>query len=100
MRGFCLLLMLAFAVVAIAICGPPALVAGNTDYQIMQTAAVTAENPATSPALLPVVADPGSCDGLSATVAINRLNIVPITRRAAEFQRWRCRLLLRSAACG
>jgi hypothetical protein len=99
MRGF-LLLLIAVAVVAIAICGPPALAAGNTDYQIMQTAAVTAENPATSPALLPVVADPGSCCALSATVVVNRLQIVPITRRAADFQRWRCRLLLRSAACG
>ena len=97
MRGV-MLLLIAVAVAAIAICGPPALVAGNTDYQIMQTAAVTAENLATSPALLPVVSDPGSCAGLSAAVASTRLNFVPITRRAADFLRWRCRLLLRLAA--
>ncbi len=95
MKGFCLLLI-AVAVVAIAICGPPALVAGNADYQILQNAAPVAESPAPLPVLLPVVADPGSCDGLSATV-VNSLNIEPTTRRAADFQRWRCRLLWRSA---
>ena len=100
MRGFGLLLMLVLAVVAIAICCPPAVDAGQNDTYMQIAACSIAESPAAAPALLPVVADPGSCDGLSATVAINRLNIVPITRRAADFQRWRCRLLIRSAACG
>ena len=77
----CLLFMLALvAVVAIAICGPPAVVAGSTDYQISQTAAVIAENPATSPAASLVVRDPGSCDGLSAQLACQLKNILPAAR--------------------
>ena len=105
MRCFGLLLMLVLAVVALAICGPPAVDAGHSDYLTLQNSiavgpVAVAESPATAPAPLLVVADPGSRSGMFATVASTRLNFVPITRRAAEFQRWRCRLLIRSAACG
>lgn len=81
MKGFGLLLMLTLAAVALAICGPPAI-AGQNDCQYMQIAACSfVESPATSPALLPVVADPGSPDGLSAVVAINlKANILPAAR--------------------
>ena len=98
-----LLFMLAIAVVAIAICGPPS---ANADENIYQMQIITSadpgvvESPATAPAPLLVVADPGSTGGEFVVVASTRFNFVPITRRAAEFQRWRCRLLLRSAVCG
>lgn len=77
----CLLFMLALvAVVAIAICGPPAVVAGSNDYQIDQAAADIAENPATSPAPLLVVADPLSTAGRIDAVAIRLKNILPAAR--------------------
>ena len=96
----CLLFMLAIAVVAIAICGPPAVNAGETDLTlIMQTGPVTVESPALQPAASWVVRDPGSCVGLSAIVVTQRLNILPTTRPIADFQRWRCRLLIR-LPCG
>ena len=91
----CLLFMLALvAVVAIAICGPPAVVAGSNDYQIGQTAAAIAENPATSPAQLLVVADPPSTAGRIDAVAIRLRNILPAARPRNIFRQW-VRLLTR-----
>ena len=102
MKGFCLLLM-----VALAICGPPAI-AGHSDYLTSQsidqnsidTGPVTiAENPATAPALAQVVQDPGSCDGQFAQLAITLNSFTDNASHAADQQRWRCRLLIRSACC-
>lgn len=96
----CLLFMLALvAVAAIAICGPPAVVAGSTDFEIVQTAAGIAESPATSPVPLPVVADPGSTSGQFAQLANTHSKFTDNASHAADHQRWRCRLLIR-LPCG
>ena len=105
MRGFCLLLMLALVVVALAICGPPAI-AGQSHHlnlqgidQSIDIGPVTvAESPATSPALLPVVADPGSCGGLSCEVACQLRNVLPAARPRNIFRQG-VRLLIR-LPCG
>lgn len=67
MRGFCLLLMLALVVVALAICGPPAI-AWHSDYltsqySIASSPVTVEETPAAAPALAQVVQDSGSTDG-------------------------------------
>jgi hypothetical protein len=96
----CLLLMLALVAVALAICGPPALFAGQNDCTYMQIAADSfAESPVTSPALLPVVADPGSCGGQFAQLTNTQSKFTDNASRAADQQRWRCRLLIR-LPCG
>jgi putative exporter of polyketide antibiotics len=96
----CLLLMLALVAVALAICGPPAVFAGQNDLQYMQTAADSiAESPAMSPALLPVVADPGSCGCQFAQLANSLKHSTDNASHAADQQRWRCRLLIRMP-CG
>ena len=97
MRGFGLLLMLVLAVVAIAICGPPAVDAGQNDTY-MQIAATVVESPDTAPALLPVVADPGSTDDLSATTAC-RLNILPAVRSRNVFRQGVRLLCFRALSC-
>ena len=98
MRGFGLLLMLVLAVVAIAICGPPAVDAGQNDTYMQIAAVSIAESPATSPALLPVVADPGSTDDLSATTAC-RLNILPAVRSRNVFRQGVRLLCFRALSC-
>lgn len=97
MRGFGLLLMLALAVVAIAICGPPAVDAGQNDTY-MQIVATVVENSATAPAASLVVRDPGSTDDLSATTAF-RLNILPAVRPRNIFRQGVRLLCFRALSC-
>jgi hypothetical protein len=90
MRPCLLLFMLAVAVVAIAICGPPALGAVEN---LPNECLVLAETPALPPAVAQVVHDPGSCVSLSATVIDATLNAKIQTRSADGFHGRGCRLL-------
>jgi len=84
MRGFCLLLMLALVVVALAICGPPAI-AGHSDYLTSQSSIASGpvtvvESSATSPAASQVVRDPPSTADQLDAVAFRSRNILPAAR--------------------
>jgi len=103
MKGFGLLLTLTLAVVALAICGPPAI-AGHSDYLTSQDSIASGpvtvvESPAAAPALLPVVADPGSCGSQFAQFVDTQSKFTDNASHAADHQRWRCRLLIR-LPCG
>ena len=104
MKGFCLLLMLA-AVVAIAICGPPALDARQDDYlrlqsSIADTGPVTVvESPVIAPAASQVVRDPGSCCGQLDSVTCLRLNTILRAARPRNIFRQGVRLITFLPCC-
>ena len=79
MRGLLLPIVALAVVLALLMCGTTATENPTSEYSI-ENDTLCVESPAAQPAQAPVVLDPGSRCDLSATVACNRLNILPAAR--------------------
>jgi hypothetical protein len=101
MKGFGLLLALA-SVTPLLICGPPAVQAGEKIHIDSQNASIDGvviqnidETPATPPAGLQAVPDPGSCGGRLEQAVINENSTAcrPLRRIGSGVKRLLCFLL-------